>query len=179
MRVSQARIRTEVRRLLELPEGAERPVAVERIAKAQGINVVRQRLNDDEDISGFYLRDGTEAIIGVNDAHHPLRQRFTVAHELGHAVLDRNDGMHIDRAFRLRNATSSLAIDPEEVAANAFAAELLMPEEEVRAAVGEGLDITDDRVVRDLARQFGVSQQAFIYRLANLGLTLDGMADFG
>ncbi|HLX35657.1 MAG TPA: ImmA/IrrE family metallo-endopeptidase [Candidatus Limnocylindrales bacterium] len=179
MRIPSARIRSEVRRLLELPEAAERPVAVERIARAEGVAVIHQRLNDGEDISGFYLRDGTEAIIGVNAAHHPLRQRFTVAHELGHAVLDRSDGMHIDRAFKLRNSTSALAIDPDEVAANAFAAELLMPEDEVRQAVGEGLDITDDRVVKDLARRFGVSQQAFAYRLANLGLTLDGQADFG
>lgn len=119
-----------------------------------------------------------QEVIGVNSAHHRVRQRFTVAHELGHATFDRGNGIHIDKAFRLRNAASGMAIDPEEIAANWFAAALLMPEAEVRAAAAEGIDISDEAAVRGLARQFGVSQPAMMYRLVNLGLTLDGRAVF-
>lgn len=178
MRVSPARINAEVRRLLALPEGAARPVAVDELARSQDIAVVYEQLEGDEDISGFYLREGANAVIGVNADHARVRQRFTIAHELGHATLDRRQGMHIDRAFRLRDTTSALAIDAEEIAANAFAAALLMPEEEVRAAVADGLDISEDGEIRALAKRFGVSQQAIMYRLVNLGLTLDGRATF-
>lgn len=178
MKVSQSRIAAEVQRLLDLPEGAGRPVNIDLIARSQGITVVYEPLEDVEDISGFYLREGEQSVIGVNSAHHPVRQRFTLAHELGHATFDRGDGVHIDQAFKLRNATSGLAIDPEEIAANQFAAALLMPEAEVRAAAADGIDISDEIAVRGLARRFRVSQLAIMYRLVNLGLTLDGRAMF-
>jgi Zn-dependent peptidase ImmA (M78 family) len=178
LRVSPARIKSEVKRVLELPVAQSRPLDVDALAEALGFKVVYQVLRDDQDISGFYLREGSETVIGINKAHARVRRRFTLAHEIGHALLERGGTMHIDRAFRLRDARSSLAIDDDEIAANAFAAELLMPEEEVRGAVAEGLDITDDRALRDLAEQFGVSQQAFMYRLVNLGITLNGQALF-
>ena len=70
---------------------------------------------------------------GVNSLHAPVRQRFTIAHELGHAVLHAREGIHLDQAFRLRfrDQTSAMAIDPEEIDANSFAAELLMPADEL------------------------------------------------
>ncbi len=181
MSVPRARIKAEVQRLLALPGGSARPVPVEDLAWLDGIAVVLQPMEDDEDISGFYMRNGDERVIGVNASHAPVRQRFTIAHELGHALLERRDGVHIDSAFKLRDATSSQAVDPEEIAANAFAAELLMPEDDVRAAVSGGIDMMDDegvRQIRDLARGFGVSQQALMYRLVNLGLAFDGKAVF-
>lgn len=178
MRTPTSRIRAEVKRLLAHPTAAPRPLPVERLARELGFAVVLQPFEGEDDISGFYLRKGTESVIGVNASHPKVRQRFTIAHELGHALLERGDGMHIDTAFRLRNATSAMAIDPQEIAANSFAAELLMPEDEVRQAVNVGIDITDDSSVRELARRFGVSQQAVVYRLVNLGLGIDGKADF-
>jgi Zn-dependent peptidase ImmA (M78 family) len=165
--------------VLSMPVAARRPVPVEDVARELNFTVVYQAMNGDEDLSGFYLREGARTIIGVNASHPPVRRRFTIAHEIGHALLDRAGTIHIDRAFKLRDPTSALAIDPEEIAANAFAAQLLLPEDEVRAAVAHGIEITDDRQLRRLAREFGVSQQAFVYRLANLGLAVDGQATFG
>ncbi len=181
MSVPRARIKAEVQRLLAQPHGSDRPVPVEDLAWLEGIAVVLQPMDDGEDISGFYMRNGAERVIGVNASHPAVRQRFTIAHELGHALLERRDGMHIDSAFRLRDAASSQAVDPEEIAANAFAAELLMPEGEVREAVSAGIDMLDDegvRQIRELARKFGVSQQAIMYRLVNLNLAFDGKAVF-
>lgn len=65
------------------------------------------------------------------------------------------------------------------MAANQFAAELLMPEQEVRTRLGAGIEITDDSALRDLAKYFGVSSQAMFFRLTNLGLGIDGKARFG
>jgi Zn-dependent peptidase ImmA (M78 family) len=36
------------------------------------------------------------------------------------------------------------------------------------------LDINDDKALLELARTFGVSQQALIYRLVNLGVDVGG-----
>jgi len=180
-RMRPSRIRELAARLLDTPHGRERPLPIERIVAAQGIRLVRSPLEGEDDVSGFYRNEQGREIIGVNSMHAPVRQRFTAAHELGHAVLHRREGVHLDQAFKLRfrNSTSSLAVDPEEIDANTFAAELLMPSEEVIELVSEsGLDVNDDQAVRRLARHFGVSQQAMTYRIVNLGAELDGTARF-
>lgn len=181
-RIRPSRIRILAGRLLETPEGEQRPVPIERIVARQGIRLVRSPLEGDDDVSGFYRKDQGREVIGVNSLHAPVRQRFTIAHELGHAVLHGREGLHLDQAFKLRfrNTTSSLAVDPEEMDANSFAAELLMPAEEVIELVSEsGLDVNDDQALRSLARHFGVSQQAMTFRVLNLGAELDGTARFG
>jgi len=180
-RLRPSRIRTQVRRLLETPDAHPRPLPIERIVANQGIRLVRSPLEGDDDVSGFYQKELGREVIGVNSLHAPVRQRFTIAHELGHAVLHGREGLHLDQAFKLRfrNTTSSLAVDPEEMDANSFAAELLMPADEVIDLLSEsGLDVNDDQAVKTLARHFGVSQQAMTFRVVNLGAELDGTARF-
>lgn len=173
--MTKAAIKRAVEELLALPGADARPLPLEDIARFRGIEVVRDPLESDDDVSGFYFREGNQRVIGVNSAHPRVRQRFTIAHELGHAVLHDAEGVHLDRTFMFRNRVSSMAIDAKERDANAFAAELLMPESEVLEAVeADGLDITDDREIARAARRFGVSVQALTFRLANLGLTFDG-----
>jgi Zn-dependent peptidase ImmA (M78 family) len=59
----------------------------------------------------------------------------------------------------------------EEVEANAFAAELLMPEALLREDLRLGsIDALDEVAVRRLGRKYGVSAQAVTIRLAELGL---------
>ena len=81
----------------------------------------------EDDLSGFLYRDRKRnvAVIGVNADHHPNRQNFTAAHELGHFLLHDFDNIHVDRHFKvwLRNETSSQGTDIEEKEANLFAAE--------------------------------------------------------
>lgn len=180
MPATRAKIRAKVSDLLARDASKHRPLPVARLARDLGIHVVVQTFDGDEDISGFYLREGLERIIAVNEAHPEVRRRFTIAHELGHAVLHDHDGIHIDTGFtyRLRDGTSSLAIDTDEMSANQFAAELLMPVDEVRARVGAGIEISDDDALRTLAKYFGVSVQAMVFRLTNLGLGIDGKARF-
>lgn len=173
---NRARIKRGVQDLLATPGAEARPVPVNLIARARGIEVVFQPVkNDEEDVSGFYFRDGDRRVIGVNSNHPLARQRFTIAHELGHHVLHDSEGLHLDQAFRLRDSRSSMAIDPGEIAANKFAAELLMPEDEVLDLVMKSpVDLNSEVEIGTLARHFGVSAQAFMYRLANLGVEIDG-----
>lgn len=146
------------------------PVPVERIIKAR--NIVLQYAPLEEDLSGMaYIKDGV-GIIGINALHHPNRQRFSAAHELAHHELHAQEikkAVHVDKGFRvlLRDDVSSQGIDPLEIEANAFASELLMPQELLMSALDAvGLDIEDDAGIEALARRFRVSASAMRYRLA-------------
>ncbi len=144
------------------------PVPVERIIKAR--NIILQYAPLDEDLSGMaYIKDGI-GIIGVNALHHPNRQRFSVAHELAHHVLHApyiRLAVHVDKGRVLhRDALAAEGTDTLEIEANAFASELLMPQQFLLDAVGDvGIDLDDDDAVDGLARKFRVSGSAMRNRL--------------
>lgn len=145
------------------------PVPVERIIKSRKIALQYAPL--DEDLSGMaYIKDGV-GIIGVNALHHPNRQRFSAAHELGHHVLHASEislAVHVDKGIRVlfRNDVSALGTEPMEVEANAFASELLIPEDLLASVLeGEGVDLEDEAAIEALARRFRVSPAAMRFRL--------------
>lgn len=148
------------------------PVPIETIAERLGVTLVVEAL--DRNVSGLLFRQGTDRAIGVNATHPMVRQRFTVAHELGHLCLHPGKELILDHVrVNLRDDTSSSGTDRQEREANAFAAELLMPRAEVVDEVRRSLDrggTTDSRFIADLAQLFDVSEQAMEYRLVNLGL---------
>jgi Zn-dependent peptidase ImmA (M78 family) len=151
------------------------PVDPEALAVADGVLVVRRHF-EDADVSGILFRDDDHHVIGVNSAHPLVRQRFTIAHELGHRALHPGRELILDVPVRvnLRDRTSSMASDIEEIEANAFAAALLMPEQMIRERVNR-LPLAKRREPDDtaaaLARIFKVSASALSFRLINLGLT--------
>ncbi len=113
------------------------------------------------------LAHDDKAIIVVNKCSPAKRQRFTLAHELGHYLLHKTPGSAIFH----RDERSSQGTDRVEVDANAFAAELLMPADEVRAQAAElGVDLLEDDLTRQLADVFDVSIQAMSIRLQQLGI---------
>lgn len=146
---------------------AAAPVPVERIARKLGIQIRRAPLGGD--LSGMAtIREGV-CIIGVNSLQAPQRQRFTLAHELGHfrlhrAILEKE--VHLDRGSLRRDWLSSLGVDRHEMEANAFAAELLMPTLLLKDMLsGRSIDVEDEDDVDRLARRFQVSSAAMRYRL--------------
>jgi Zn-dependent peptidase ImmA (M78 family) len=77
-----ANLQTQVQDLLTKAGIHSLPVPVDKIAKCLGAEVRFSPLDDE--LSGMiYINEGTP-IIGVNSLHHPNRQRFTIAHEIGH-----------------------------------------------------------------------------------------------
>lgn len=150
------------------------PIPVEDVARHIGAEVVEEDFADDEDISGLAIRDGERRIIGVNKQHAPARKRFTIAHEIGHLLLHTGRPVIMDRTFvSYRDRVSGLATDTDEMQANAFAAELLMPRamvlDEVRRLTYES-GRSDADLTKALAKRFKVSEDAMRYRLTNLGV---------
>lgn len=148
------------------------PINPVNIAKNLGISVEKAPFSDD--LSGVLMRERGHAIIALNKAHPRLRQRFTVAHELGHFALNHQGDMFVDhKVLNKRDGRSKIAIDPQEIEANAFAAALLMPESMVLDAViaiaGNDTPERND-LIKSLAKTFEVSAQAMEFRLVNLGL---------
>lgn len=159
--------------LLQLGQVTEPPVPVERLARLRGAQL--RFVPYEGDLSGLLFQEDGRIIIGINAIHAKTRQRFTIAHELGHLELHHGDELYVDRGFPIqrRDGQSSQATDPTEIDANAFAAELLMPRRfltrDVQAAP-QSLDYEDDEFVRLLADRYKVSVQAMLFRLTNLGL---------
>jgi Zn-dependent peptidase ImmA (M78 family) len=141
-----------------------------------GVTVVSE--SADDQLSGFLLRNRKRghAVIGVNDDHHPNRRRFTIAHELGHFLLHEGEELHIDKVgsgyeIKRRDGKSSAGIDIDEMEANLFAAELLMPVDFLNADLAklEPVSLSDDEKINLLASRYGVSTQALTLRLTYLG----------
>jgi Zn-dependent peptidase ImmA (M78 family) len=157
--------------LLERSGVTAPPVPVERIARQLGIELRYEPLAGDLSGALYRAADG-RTVIGINDWHAEVRQRFTIAHELGHQQLH-PDVLYVDGLVK-RDGESSLAINAHEVEANAFAAELLMPRQlvlnELELLVPQSGSPEPKRLIRRLAQRFEVSDQAMQFRLVNLGL---------
>lgn len=118
-----------------------------------------------EGIAGCCWRgDGDRVVLWVNGTDAAVRQRFTLAHELGHVRCAHDAGTPVE-TFETLGGKST---DSREVQANAFAAELLAPAEAVRSSIASEPSL-DDVVM--LAARFGISTIAALYRLNSLGFT--------
>jgi Zn-dependent peptidase ImmA (M78 family) len=161
--------REQANRILKHHRVTEPPVPVEKIAQALGISVRYSPFEGE--LAGMLVRaEEGRTIIGVNSMHHINRQRFTIAHECGHFLLHEGE-VHIDRTFRVnrRDTTSSMATDPEEIEANRFAAELLMPYAMlVKDLKNRYIDMEHEETLQELAERYKVSVQAMTHRITNI-----------
>jgi hypothetical protein len=99
--------------------------------------------------AGELRRIGTQFQIAVAQGMPPTRQRFTIAHELGHAFFE-STGPGCPRSG-----------DELERICDLFAAELLMPQAAVRARFES---VTGAEAIVGLVRDFGVSPAAAVRR---------------
>ena len=96
-------------------------------------------------------------VIVVNQGDTSDRQRFTIAHEIGHMVLD--IGPRVD----------------EEKAAHRFAGAFLLPEEVLWAKIGRHRSDIDWKELLVLKLTFGISIQAITYRCKDLGIISEAL----
>jgi len=140
--------------------GKDYPVDPVKIATEFGIDVVVTRLP--ESVSGVFIkRPGHDPIIALEEEDSVRRRRFTAAHELAHYILTFSED-EVEKVDR-RDRVSSEGIEPVEVYANTFAANLLMPRAEVEKLYRRQVPLIS------MANHFGVSDDAIRFRLKNLG----------
>lgn len=107
-------------------------------------------------VDAYSFDDGYRPTVVLNPAKEDYyRQRFDVAHELGHLV------MHVDAE------PGSKVVENQ---AHRFAAELLLPENELRDLLPSKADW---RVLAALKETYGASLQALLYRSRALGVMGD------
>jgi Zn-dependent peptidase ImmA (M78 family) len=117
-------------------------------------------------VAGACFRTDTGAVLWVNGTQWTPRQRFTLAHELGHVWCRHDRTVEVDSIATLSGVTSN----PLEIQANAFAAELLVPRAGMERVV-DGPPTLDEVVV--IAAHYGVSTIVVVHRLAQLGLATE------
>ena len=176
MLIRRKMIRERALELLERFAVKQAPVPVDDLARLLGAKVVKQDAPDE--LSGFVLREPTKGvvIIGVNAKHPPNRQRFTVGHELGHFLLHEGERLHIDKQWtgyqvKLRSEQSSTGTNVDEMEANLFAAELLMPVPFINTDLAKlaPSKLSAEKNIIQLAKKYKVSEQALTLRLTSLG----------
>jgi Zn-dependent peptidase ImmA (M78 family) len=114
------------------------------------------------DVSGMLFP--AQRRILINAVESETRQRFTIAHELGHWVCQCLEGHTAPLYCRVEDVGVDLEAKALEREANVFAAELLMPAAPVQVAWAE---LEDPEAV---AGRLDVSPSAVGWRLFNLGL---------
>lgn len=141
------------------------PIPVEEVAKLFSIKIIPYDFPDD--FSGLIREVSGQTVIGINKKHHPNRQRFTVAHEIGHYLLghsvDHNIGLTDDVLSNDQNALET----NKERDANIFAGELLMPTNMLTSDVQK---LRGQIQIPELAKLYKVSEQAMSIRLLETGL---------
>lgn len=180
MRTRASRIEQEAVRVATAAGATALPIDLDLIARSLGVNVSHETLEDN--VSGVLMVSGTRRYVLINEKHHSNRQRFSLAHELGHLVLHDSTGdrVFIDTNMRVYqrvgtpldaayNQPGSTTTAVEEREANLFASVLLMPSQPLREGA-QGLDLSDESDVAYLARVFAVSDQAMTIRLQHLRL---------
>ena len=148
-------------------EGASSASLVRRLVglTGGGIEVVEDPSDQEFDGGSLVIRGKRDYTIFLSPYTTPLRDNFTIAHELGHYVLHffLAGGQVGTPAWFARYGTS-----PIEWQANRFAAALLMPENEFRAAYQ-----ACDGDLSLLSGQFDVSLPAVEVRTKSLGLLVE------
>jgi Zn-dependent peptidase ImmA (M78 family) len=150
------------------------PVSVDAVARSLGARLSFDPF-EESDISGFVARrPGMPPVIGVNSAHPMTRQRFTIAHEIGHLVMHVGQPLIVDKLVRVNLRRAALPSTSVEIEANRFAAALLMPEallrREFERLASKRQPVHVDALIDSLAKSFAVSSQAMRIRLNELDL---------
>lgn len=172
--LSAKKIRPQAERILKDCNVTAPPVPVNRIAEMLGASIRYSPFEgESNELAGMLVRGNDQVVIGVNSLHHRNRQRFTIAHECGHLLLHEGGEVYIDRSFRVnkRDRVSSQAVNTEEIEANRFAAELLMPFDMVMKDLQDhdiDLEGGEGEELKALADKYHVSVQAMTFRMTNL-----------
>lgn len=131
--------------------------ALAELLEERGIKVIMLDLKDVDGLTAHVGRPGKPLapVIVVNGQRWGERQRFTMAHELGHLLVKAEGGLDSEKA------------------AHRFAGAFLMPPETLRAHIGRRRQSISRGELLELKKLFGVSVQALTYRCRDLEILPD------
>jgi Zn-dependent peptidase ImmA (M78 family) len=130
----------------------------------QGLGLKYIELNDTDDIDGAIIEiDGKPAIAVLNKARPIQRQRFTLAHEIGHIFLKhtKRDIYDPEEIRETGKEPTDKKKPPQEIEADIFASELLIPYQQLKKYTA------DMNNIENLAGIFQVSKQAMTVAIMN------------
>ena len=160
------RARKLVNELVSLRGHDKPPFLPEEFACLQGVKgIVKTELGK---TSAVLLRFTDGVVIKVNKNHHPVRQNFSIAHEIGHLLFSELKLEHYINSIEYRTFNPQAKARTREKArerlCDVAAAELLMPEQIFKKYLTNfGLSINS---VEPLAHIFRASIQASAFRIA-------------
>lgn len=143
-------------------------IDVVELAHSFGIEVYGRDFQD-KTSSFIEFNENGRFNIYVNKHHSKERQRFSIAHEIAHYILHKDEIINNKKVAR-ENITS--LSKEKEIKADNLAAEILMPEKWIEKFLKK-LKINkkqklDESIIRKVAKKFNVSAPASIVRLRNL-----------
>jgi len=149
------------------------PVNLITITKRLGLKIEKIKFTNKE-VSGL-LKINTNAgkpIIAINASQSEARQRFTIAHEIGHYILHNIQDLHVDsNRVYFRNEQSSLANNIEEIQENQFAAELLIPTKLLIDDLVKIDDLNEENLndySEKLSKKYKVSNQSMLIKISHI-----------
>jgi Zn-dependent peptidase ImmA (M78 family) len=164
-----------INELLDNYQITEPPVDVKVIAEKLKIIVVPRPYKDKGRLSGMLVRNEKMTIIGVNESHTLEKQRFSIAHELGHYFLHKGEELIVDKDFEVnfRDYKTKNSDYRKEKDANLFASSLLIPEKflikDLQSYKFEKLSsVMFEKIAKDLHNKYFVSLIAMRLRLYSL-----------
>lgn len=122
--------------------------------ESHGILVIVTQVDAQATFDGLQASVAGKPVVVVSTNWPGDRQRFTLAHELGHLLLHDRLPAHLD----------------EEKACNRFASAFLVPASALRRQLGEKRHALEVRELYLLKLEYGLSMQGCLYRAADLGI---------
>ncbi len=145
------------------------PVEPTSIIKNLGFDIIEEE--NQLGIEAFSKLNNHPTIIINPEFDFPARKKFTLAHELGHIIIPWHNGdikCNTDRPYAIINGTRFL--DTQELEANIFASELLMPQQWLEKQIYEILDDNPnnfENLIKTISKKAGTSIMACMYALEN------------
>lgn len=124
------------------------------VLETHGIRVFTVEVNSDLKFDGLAAKVNSMPIVVVGSNWPGDRQRFTLAHEVGHLMLEERLAADIN----------------EEAACNRFAGAFLFPRQTVFQELGEHRNFIEPKELGLLKEEFGLSMAAVRYRARDLGI---------
>ena len=157
------KIESKAQEILDNLNIKSRPTPIEEIAEIYKIQISRA---PSKEFSGMLIRKDGHALIGINNSEAPVRQRFSIAHELAHYFLHPQKDTFVD--YRKENTKNEIK-SFKETEADHFAAALLMPKKFLEEDVKNlNCKFISEKEIKILSNRYEVSGDAMTFRLLNL-----------